>query len=257
MKRRYPCAITLTLAIGMAGCTVGDGVGAASGQLYVKGCNDNGDWGQPGMLRDYDLRPEFYAGEPTEDIKEDGSRNRIVIRLQDSGKSLEANDFLQFDVVNSYQVARCLRGMIDESTRAFCHFAPGATWPRLRIGPNMPIQASLALHETCPLATVVGTARDGDGARIDAIVPLAPELWRSWIELSEFGSARNRDVPPNFRVEFNERLKAESFHVELVDDRIIEAERLRLPQPDPELLGVLDGTFDFELERGQGAQTFP
>jgi hypothetical protein len=257
MRSRCPGGAALVLAVGLAGCTVGDGVGQASGQLYVKGCNKNGDWGEPGMLRAYDLRPEFYAGEPIEDIKQDGSRNRIVIRLQDSGKSLEANDFLQFDVVNSYQVALCLRGMIDEATRAFCYFAPGATWPRLRVGPNLPIRASLALHETCPLATLVGTARDGDGARIDTVVPLAPEMWRSWIELSEFGTARNRDVSPTFRVEFNERLRAENFHVELIDDRVIEAERLREPLPIPDLLGVLDGNFDFELERGQGAQTFP
>jgi hypothetical protein len=257
MRFRCQGVAALILSAGLAGCTVGDGVGAAAGQLYVKTCSDRGDWGEPGLLRDYDLRPEFYAGEPIEDITPDGSRNRIVIRMQDSGKSLEANDFLQFDVVNSFQVARCLRGMIDESTRIFCHFAPGATWPRLRIGPNMPIRASLVLHETCPLSALVGTARDGDGSRIDAIVPLPPEMWRSWIELSEFGKARTHDVPLSFRVEFNERLKAESFHVELIDDRVIEAERLRLPPPDPDLLGVLDGAFDFELERGQGAQTFP
>ncbi len=242
-----------------AACTVGDGRGEAYGELYVKGCSDDGDYGRPGVPRGYNLRPKFFAGEPIEDIKKDGTRNRIVIRLQDSGKSLEANDYLQFDIVNSYEVARCLSGgaAIDDATRAFCHWPAAQAWPRLRVGPNLPIRASLALRETCPSATLVGTARDGEGARIDAVVPLPPERWRSWIELSEFGSSKNRAVSPNFRVEFNERLRAERFHVDLVDDRVVEAERYREPPPPSDLVGQLDGNFDFELERGQGAQTFP
>jgi hypothetical protein len=240
------------------GCTVGEGEGAARGALYVKGCNDEiKDYGRPDLLLEYNLRPEFFAGEPIEDIKEDGNRNRLVIRLQNSGKSLESNDYLQFDIVSSYQVARCLHGSVDPDTAAVCHWPAGQAWPRLRIGPNLPIRASLALRDTCPLATLVGTARDGDGARSDVIVPLPPEQWRSWIELSVFGTARDQEVAPTFRVEFNERLRAEAFHVDLIDDRVIDAERRRDPPPDPDLLGRLDGNFDFELERGQGAQTFP
>jgi hypothetical protein len=248
----------LLAALGGA-CTVGDGQGEAFGTLYVKGCRGEGDFGMPTAPAVYNLRPAFFAGEPTEDIKKDGTRNRIVIRLQDSGKSLESNDFLQFDVVNSYQVASCLSGpdKLDEATRAFCHWPPTQAWPRLRIGPNLPIRASLTLRQTCPLATLVGTARDGEGGRIDAVVPLPPEQWRSWIELSEFGSALNQSVSPTFRVRFNERLRAERFHVDLVDDRVIEAERRRDPLPESEMTGMLDGNFDFELERGQGAQTFP
>jgi hypothetical protein len=258
MSRYHPAFLGLVLIAG--GCTVGEGDGQAAGALYVKGCTEkDGDYGRPDILRFYDLRPEFFAGEPVEDIKKDGTRNRITIRLQDSGKSLESNDYLQFDIVSSYDVARCLSGMhrLDPTTAAFCHWPTGQAWPRLRIGPNLPIRASLALRETCPDATLVGTARDGEGARSDVIVPLPPEQWRSWIDLSEFGSARNKEVSSNFRVEFNERLRAESFHVDLIDDRVIDAERRREPAPEPDLMGQLDGNFDFELERGQGAQTFP
>jgi hypothetical protein len=255
-RRRAALLIVLVFA---AGCTVGEGSGEAVGALYVKGCHE-GDYGEPEAPRYYNLRPEFFAAEPIEDIKKDGTRNRIAIRLQNSGKSLESNDYLQFDIVSSYEVARCLRGMnkLDPETAAFCHWPTGQTWPRLRIGPNLPVRASLALRDTCPQATLVGTARDGDGARSDVIVPLPPEQWRSWIELSEFGVARTRDVAPNFRVEFNEQLRAEAFHVELIDDKVIDAERRREPPPPaPDLTGVLDGNFDFELEWGQGAQTFP
>ena len=130
----------------------------------------------------------------------------------------------------------------------------------MRIGPNMPIRAALALRSTCPTAILVGTARDGDGARIDAVVPVPPEQWRSWIDLRQFGSAeRGKPVSPTFTVEFNERLAAERFHVDLIDDRVIAAEKRREPPPigAPDLLGFMDGDFDFRLERGQGAQTFP
>jgi hypothetical protein len=242
----------------LSACTVGDGTGEARGSLYVKGCNENGDWGQPELPRQYDLRPTFYAGEPVEDIKQNGTRNRIVIRLQDSGKSREANDVLQFDIVNSYPVALCVRGNSPtEDLSAFCHRPPGQAWPRIRVGPNLPIRVSLALRETCPRATLIGSGRDGTGAVPHAIVALPPSEWRSWIELSEFGSASRQDPPRNFRVDFDERLTARSFHIDLLDDRVIEAERRRDPLPEPELTGSLEGRFDFKLERGQGAQTFP
>jgi hypothetical protein len=248
-----------TLALVLGGCTVGNGTGQAAGELYVKGCTPNGDFGNGGAPIGYDLEPEFFAGEPIEDIKKDGTINRIVLRLQNSGKSIEANDLLQFDVVNSYLVATCLAGkaLPDEQFRAFCQTPPGQTRPRMRVGPNLPIRASLAVRYKCPSATLIGTARDGDGSRIDAIVPLPLDQWRSWIEFSAFGSATRGDVPPTFRVEFNERITADRFHVELVDDRVIEAERRRDPPPTPDLVGMLEGNFDFELERGQGAQTFP
>jgi hypothetical protein len=254
MRRLAPA-----LALLVVGCTVGDGTGEAVGALYVKGCQEGGDFGSFLEPRYYNLGANFFAGEPIEDIKKDGDLNRIVIRLQKSGKSNDLIDLLQFDVVNSYLVATCLSGraLPDDQFRSFCQTPPGQTTPRMRIGPNLPIRSSLALRETCPYAQRVGNARDGDGARIDQVVPLPLSEWRSWIEFTAFGAATRGPVLPTFKVEFNERISAQRFHVELVDDRVVEADRRRDVPPTPDLIGVLDGNFDFELERGQGAQTFP
>ncbi len=260
--RHLPARVAVLIILGLqAGCTVGDGTGSAAGNLYVKGCKQNNvDYGKLEAPAVYNLKPDFFAGEPIEDIKKNGSINRIVIRLQDSGKSIENDDLLQFDVVNSYLVATCLAGkaLPGELFQAFCQKPAGQTRPRMRIGPNMPIRVSLAVRDTCPFATRVGTARDADASRVDEIVQVPVAEWRSWIDFREFGSATSGNVPPTFRVEFNERITADRFHVELIDDRVIDAQRRQEPPPEPpDLTGMLDGNFDFELERGQGAQTFP
>ncbi len=55
---------------------------------------------------------------------------------------------------------------------------------------------------------------------------------------------------------FGERLWA-NFHVELEDDAVRRADEDSKPRPDPRLGGMLDGYFDFILERGRVAQPFP
>ena len=243
----------------LAGCAVGDGVGSAEGSLYVRGCKQYADYGKPDAPAPYNLNPTFFAGEPIEDIRMNGTLNRIVLRLQDSGKSNELDDMLQFDVVNSYLVGACLAGvgLTDEVSRAFCQTPPGQTRPRMRIGPSMPIRVSLALRSTCPFAYRVGSGRDADASRIDRIDQIPIDQWRSWIDFTEFGSATSSKPAPTFKVEFGERISAARYHVDLIDDRVTEAARLILPPPAPEFIGVMDGNFAFKLERGQGAQTFP
>jgi hypothetical protein len=42
------------------------------------------------------------------------------------------------------------------------------------------------------------------------------------------------------------------------DDRVLTAIKLMVnPPPDPTIGGTMAGNFDFNLQRGQGAQTFP
>ena len=88
---------------------------------------------------------------------------------------------------------------------------------------------------------------------------------RGWIDLEHLaGEQRPQEPPeeppafdPDFKVAFGQRLMA-NFHVELEDHRVITAIREDdlLPQ-DPRIGGALDGYFDFNLERGRAAQTFP
>jgi len=100
-------AIALLLAgVAAGGCTVGSGVGSAKGSVYVLGCTPDGDFSS----NTFDLQPSFFAGEPIEDISQGGHINRLFIRMQRSGNRIEVNDTLSFDVVNSYEVARCVRG---------------------------------------------------------------------------------------------------------------------------------------------------
>ena len=210
------------------GCTVGEGSGAAKGSLYVKNCegtatSPSGNKGRPGMPDAFDLNPNFFVGEPIEDVKPEGTDNRILVRHEDAGKRLEDSDVLIFDM-DSFPVAQCLRGvpavLATAALQAFCAYLPGKTWPRLRVGRGFPVRANLALHKSCPgNPYVIAEARGWGPATAGA----PPEQWNSWIELREFGEATMRttdpvqDVKAGFRVEFGERLFAESFHLDLDD----------------------------------------
>jgi hypothetical protein len=87
------------------------------------------------------------------------------------------------------------------------------------------------------------------------------ETAESWIDLERFGSEpspppeKDRPVGRDFKVEFGQTLRARTFSLHVIDDRLV-----KQPNPMPptaELEGRLTGCFDFELTRGQGAQTFP
>jgi hypothetical protein len=261
-------AAACVIVLAPLGCTVGEGRGAAKGKLYLKDCKGRptaptGDLGSATMLADFDLNPNFFVGEPIEDIKQMGSDNRLVIRMHDAGERVEDNDVIVFDM-DSFRVAQCVRGvpsvLATDVLKRFCAFEPGKTWPRLRVGPGFPIRASMALRKSCPGNPYVVAAARGTSAGTENA---AAAQWDSWIELREFGEAAVRgsgeDVKPAFRVEFGERLFAESFHLELVDAKTLRAEldKNALVVPEPEVKGMVDGFFDFLLERGQGAQTFP
>jgi hypothetical protein len=272
------------------GCSVGKGVGAASGTLYEYGCSKDGDYSSPPGVRGtatapvpYDLRPSFFAGEPIDDLRQlnPGSaimNNRLTIRLQRSGKQIEQNDVLTFDVTTSYEVARCVRGRVDPGTglndwdEANCFRASDTGPGRMRVQFDSPVRVGLVLKATCT-ANLVASA-------VSAPVPLnysatpnpvvTDGSWTSWVEFQEFGSASQSGIAPNlrepvgntFRVELGQRIYATSFALTLVDDAVVNAAMKDLPRPASRIGGTLGGDpttgrFDFDLERGQGAQFFP
>jgi hypothetical protein len=290
---RRALALPLLLAVAL-GCDTGEGVGAADGTLFALDCDCDTrrtgciretrerprSWGLLDQPAPYSLDPQFFAGEPIEDIKRTGIDNRLVIRLQSSGKRIESNDLLSFDVVSSYEVARCVRGRIDSfgkpdyDTRWCFWGANGEGPPRVRIGPEQPIIANFAPRATCPtdlqdnpvsafvVATAIGPERLIDGRS----VPTPPDEWESWIEFEEFGNAAQRGRAPtarapvdqSFKVEFDKPIRSPRFHLEMIDDRIPKAPKFFQPPPvRPDIKAVFDGNFDFDLARGQGAQTFP
>jgi hypothetical protein len=103
--------------------------------------------------------------------------------------------------------------------------------------------------------------------QLGASQPTPPKgEWESWIELEEFGKARETamvdpllrtPVNPQFHISLGERVHAVRFKMLLIDQHIITAVQDRLPIPVPVIGGKLEGSFNFELARGQGAQTFP
>ena len=268
----------LVATLGSGACTVGDGVGQATGPLFVERCFEGGgDFGTRQQPALYDLKPDYFVGEPIDDIQKNGDENRLVIRLQTEGKKVEADNLLVFDLTHLYSVAQCVRGPVQGENGLVmpfnpedCYWAPGASWPRIRIGPRRLIRADLAPRIDCPNAYPFDGPSGPVATAVDvasnlAAVPVPPDDWPSWIELSALGSAgrpavdpQDREpVAPTFKVGFGQTLRAEAFHLELMDDRVVQAELQGMRVPRAEIFGSLDGFFEFRLERGQGAQTFP
>ncbi len=291
--------VALVGALGVGGCSVGKGVGAASGLLYEYGCSKNGDYcdssGQCGTEATpvaYDLRPTFFAGEPIDDLRESSAgseimNNRLIIRLQRSGKEIEQNDVLTFDVTTSYEVARCVRGRVDATGQndwdeANCYRASDTGPGRMRVQFDSPVHAALTLYATCP-ANLAASSISGNlvASAVSAPVPVdnyeshpnpvvTDGSWDSWVEFQEFGSAAQADrtpqardpISPKFRVELGDRIYATTFALTLIDDQVVNAAINNLPRPASSIGGTLGGDpstgrFDFDLERGQGAQFFP
>ncbi len=256
--RRWLGAVLL-----LGGCTVGEGTGDATGSIFVLSCKNGDDLGTEETPVPYRLDPRFFAGEPINDVSLASiKQNRLIIRMQTTGRRREVNDVLRFDVTNSYEVARCVRGRVvngkpDYQTNECAWDAEG---PRMRVGSDAIIRANLTLGVTCPERPIAATAVSKTRMPPDA------QAWESWIELLDFGAAKvDAAVPPEqrettdrgFRVDFNQRLRAKAFALTLEDDRRVSARKRGDPIPGPEIGGQLGGFFDFDLERGQGAQTFP
>jgi hypothetical protein len=107
--------------VAIGGCTVGQGSGSAGGSLWVIGCSGGANYGLPDrnnlygppLAAPYQLGPSFFAAIPMDDFKMGQEQmNQISIRMQSSGLEIVYTDTLYFDVQNSYEVARCLRGAI-------------------------------------------------------------------------------------------------------------------------------------------------
>jgi len=281
----------LLIALILTGCSVGQGTGAASGLLFVLDCSKAGDYcdasgvcGTPSAPVDYNLNPTFFAGEPIDQLTQfpngsplSGSEplmNRITIRLQRSGKQIESNDALFFDVVNEYEVARCVRGreiavagqpnQHDYDDR-YC-FRASTTGPaRVRISVvGGIVHSTLSPRMTCtrPVDATADDVFSDDGV----VQTVAGGAWESWVEFADFGSAAQNDqldptartpVSLTFKIELEDRLHASAFSLTLQDEKVVTAEEDLEPPPNPDIGGSLTGWFDFDLQRGQGAQIFP
>jgi hypothetical protein len=239
----------------LAACKAGEGQGQAQGPLYVLGCNGPGkDLGTPEAPVIFNLNPNFFAAEPIEE-GDQVKVNRLIIRLQPTGRSREVNDVLTFDIPDSREVARCVRAATVKGKPDYdqtnCLQTPEG--PRLRVAPDALVRATLSPNATC-VRLVVGTA-------VAPIRDAMDTAWDSWIVITEFGTAAQTGDPATrtpvaggFKVDINEPLLSPKFTLRLLDDAVVKGAR---SSGAAVVAGNLDGTFDFSLQRGQGAQTFP
>jgi len=279
------------LALAAGGCTVGSGSGSVKGDIFFLGCDpppSHGPYGTPEMLRPFNLDPHFFAGEPIEDPGDVATAmptNLLTIRVQRTGNRIEVNDVLYFNIRNSYEVARCVRGQTKNgvpqwdqrmTTSLFTEqptMTPWCDWSGvppildggvfdagsdagtitpgkavIHLGTEELVNSSLALLFTCHQADVTGQAFDG------------------WIQFDDFGDAAQPEitdpelrtpVPADFKVNFGDRLRAH-FTIVLGDSIVVGAIKMIMPIPPVSRIGgSLSGYFDFDLERGRAAQPFP
>lgn len=234
----------------VTGCGIGEGKGEVKGTLHITGCFGEGD--DLADRKAFDLRPEFFAGEPIDDPTPTGGLDQIRIRVQSSGASVQNADALVVDVVDVAQVAARLGQWIEV-------YAAGDSTPA-GVQPVSPVRISLDLLRTCgrlwpsvaQWSLVADT--DVDFATTGVISKIRfTRLGGRGCVVDETGvhDCETTDGGP-YQVDFGGDIRAE-FDLQLVDPRP------RYLSPEYPALGAghVVGYFDFTLRRGRVAQAFP
>ena len=256
-------------------CSIGSGSGVVQGDLTMLGCTE----GHDKVDEPYSLNPTFFAGEPLDDTSPTKTHNQLVLRLQNANARAEVADTVTFWITSTYEVARCVAGYqkpdgTPDWDTALCDRSTGT--PRVRIGDGgQVIHAAFSPYSTCPNAGLLDgysallsgvalgecNATDATSMALNPVgCPAACPDHDSWIEFSIFGgasAAKPAEIGKTFLVNFEETIQASAFHLGLCDNVAVQANRDRKYVPPPRLTGTLDGKFDFDVLRGQGAQTFP
>ncbi|MDX9999824.1 MAG: hypothetical protein RBU30_00870 [Polyangia bacterium] len=276
---RFALAVLLLLvAAAVAGCPTGEGEGRVVGRFYVLGCDEEYNFGSLGTPAFFDLGVNFFVGEPVLDETEWGPRHGLDLRLQKGGNNIEDGDSLFLQI---WDVAAAAE-----------RFAEGQGSP---IGPGLEARAALLLYVTCPtfFGGLVAAPRPGMEAcptldatetverctAMDFNAKLDPEgdfsplaQGHSCVVFCRLGNARRGEVVPRgFSVEFGDEVQG-FFQVNLLDLRLYtEGVEVCSDGIDNDQDGVVDesdcslsrgqgmlrGTFNFEVRRGQVAQEFP
>lgn len=249
------------LALAGLACSVGQGTGTAKGPLTILDCGGAGkDFppaNMPGAV--YDLNPKFFTAEQLLDLTQGSlKQNRLIIRVQNTGRRREVSDILRFDITNLYEVARCVHGGTAPDGGADFDgrdCAPGPTGTRIRVGPTALIRAFLTPNFTCSTRLQI---YDHVGTAISTLNPPGG-TWESYIVFSQLGSARDQAPNPDFKIDIDDLIESSGFELTIEDDAVVTAESdpLMPPVPRSHINGKLSGEFHFAMQRGQGAQTFP
>ena len=126
------------LCLAVAGCGLGDGTGALSGTLYLRGCTHDYDYGSLAAPADYDMHPSYFVANPVNALASSEPLhpiNKVSLRVQPSGNRADESDLLFINVANDAEVA-------------------AAIGTPMTIGPASGVRATLTLSNTCPSAEV-------------------------------------------------------------------------------------------------------
>lgn len=206
----------LVLALLVAGCGLGDGTGALSGTLFLRGCTHDTDYGTNGAPAPYDMHPHYFVADPINALA--SSRplhpiNKLTIRVQGSGTSNEEADLLFVTVADDAQVIAALG-------------------QPMAVGPTTNVRATLTLNETCPSAEV------------------QVELDGSMTFTRFGGTATGSDG-----IQFGDPLAA-SFDFAVVDRRALTLGGIGAVPVTPATSGHVAGNFDFVVRQGKAAQAY-
>ncbi|HEY2743765.1 MAG TPA: hypothetical protein VGL86_04050 [Polyangia bacterium] len=131
------CLFAICL-LAAAGCGIGNGSGALTGTLFLRGCTHDYDYGSLAAPADYDMKPTFFVADPINALASSQPLhpiNKVSLSVQASGQQQNEADILYITVADDAQVAAALNTPI-------------------AIDGTSTVRATLTLNDTCPDAEV-------------------------------------------------------------------------------------------------------
>lgn len=245
-----------------AACNSDNGDGHLMGNVDIPACTfPDGNTRPFPKEGDLDEKWHHFLAEPFDSISTRYPANQINIRMQNLSGGWEFADTLSFWVEDTYEIARCMRGRVDDTGTPdwnpdFCDRSPTSLGPngegRALIGTEREMVAAHFLPQyTCPDALLSSDALgDCQGGTCPSMT-ICPGRG-SWIAFKALGSPPsdlNAPLPRDFKVGNGEPIQASNFHVELCDDATVHDALLGIvPVTVPSIRGTLDGWFSFKLQ---------
>jgi hypothetical protein len=133
VSMKFPILFLLFFILTAVGCVKPEGNGIVGGRLFIEGCNETDNYGDKHSLAYFDLRANFFVGEPVKDESAVPTAHRLDIRLQKGSNTIEDTDSLYIQV-----------SKVALTARNFVIYQP------VSVGVDENVKASLALYLTCP-----------------------------------------------------------------------------------------------------------
>ena len=247
----------VTLASSESGCSVGNGVGSVTGDLFVSDC-----WSGK-----FDLQPDFFGATPSADD------DTLTLRIQRGSDYITFSDGISILVTHVTELREAIAANGPQSLSV--SLPPSVVPPGVPITPDpnpSTVELALYLQQTCrpetpalyAMSTVTVDETGGDAgsecsAQTAAIAGQCDQnvtvpTGTSTITFQHIFDASLADGGDPGGLTADERLIQATFDVVLADPRDMCPGGLGPPAP---CRGHLTGSFQFYFERGKPAQAFP